>query len=393
MGDWLRLYGPALLACALTTFRVAVLRAWAHYPARRAVFLCMAAMASSLTVNTPWVYDAVWRLTGVPNLARLLAHALMLMVAWQIRTFVLHVSHPDTRQPRRWEAVWLALVLVGMCATFALTDAPVNDVRFANRYQHTPGVLEYWLVFICYLVPVLCRVIGFALREARQTENDSVRAGLCLIAMGTACTVLYHLHKAAFFVGGRFGVGYPGALRAPLDTLLTPMAAVLVFVGLSLPSWGVADALLGRLRRRRLYLWLRPLWQALYHTNPGIALMVPASYLSEMFAVRDLDLRLYRRFVEIRDGRSALRPHMDPRVANEARREGAQSGLAGQRLEAYAEAAMLDAAIRARARGPVPDIPAGGQAVPGGVDLSSDVAFLALVSRAYRKRQRRRHGS
>jgi hypothetical protein len=394
VGNWLRLYGPACLAWALTSFRLtsfrlADRRGWTRDPARRAVFVVVSALAASMTVNTPWMYDAVWRLTGVPNLARLLSHALMLVVAWGILTFVAHLS-PSAGPPRwswreSWRGLaWPALVLAGMCVAFALADTPVNDVRFAARYGGAPGVVEYWLLFMCYLVPALCRVIGFGLREAGQTPDAAVRVGLRLLAMGAAVTLLYHLHKAAYFACLRFGVGYPGVLRAPLDMLLTPSAAVLVLAGLSVPSWGRTR--LGWLRDYRLHLRLRPLWRALYQANPDIALMVPASLLSEMLAFRDLDLRLYRRFVEIRDGRVALLPYLDPRVAGQAMRQGAGAGLRGLRLEAFAEAAVLDAALRARARG-LP--PAGEQhvSVPGGGDLGSDAAFLGLVSRAYRQRR------
>lgn len=389
MSEWLRLYSPALLTCALTAFRLADHRSWARDPARRAVFVIVAALAASMTVNTPWVYDTVWRLTGVPNLARLLSHLFMLGVAWSIQAVVLHVSPPPGGPRRRtWrEAAWPGLVLLGMCLAFALSDTPVNSVRFAPQYGGAPGVLEYWLIYLCYLVPVLGHATWFALLEAGQSENWAVRAGLRLLAAGSALTVVYHLHKAAYFACRRFGLHYPDELRAPLDILLTPMAAFAVLLGLALPSWWPAR--LRWLRDFCLHLRLRPLWRALYQANPNIALMAPASFLAELFTFRDLDLRLYRRFVEIRDGRIALESYLDPRVADAASREGARSGLRGQRLEAFAEAAMLDAAIAARARGLPPAGAAGPAAVPGGVDLSSDAAFLGLVSRAYRRRHAR----
>ncbi|RSN04856.1 hypothetical protein DMB42_29100 [Nonomuraea sp. WAC 01424] len=385
MGEWLRLNGPAVLACALTAYRLAAVRSWARDPAGRAVFVILAAIAASTTVNTPWAYDAVWRLTGVPNLARLVSHAFMLAVAWSVGTFVRQVGQPPEGPRRRtWgEAAWPALVLLGMCLTFALARTPVNSPRFAVRYGDTPGVLEYWLVFLCYLVPVLCHATWFALREARQTENRAVGAGLRLIAVGASLTVLYHLHKAAYFACRRVGADYPDLLRAPLDMLLVPLGVLAVLLGLALPSWWPAR--LRWFRDFRLHLRLRPLWRALYRASPDIALLAPAPFLTELVTFRDLDLRLYRRFVEIRDGRIALEPYLDARVTDAARREGARSGLRGQRLEAFAEAAAVDAAIRARARGLPPDGGAGTAAVPGGVDLSSDAAFLGLVSRAYRR--------
>jgi hypothetical protein len=204
-----------------------------------------------------------------------------------------------------------------------------------------------------------------------------------LIALGTASALTYHVHKALFFAARRFDFGYPKALGDLADRGLPLVAAVLVLAGATLPTWGPrlgVPALWGWFRDYRTYLGLRPLWLALYRANPQIALVPPLPFVLDVVSLRDLDMRLYRRVIEIRDGRLALQPYLVPGVV----------GTSGRAQDAVAEAATLDAAVRARASGSAPVTSTHAVAVPGGHDLESDIAFLTEVAKAYRRLRRRR---
>jgi hypothetical protein len=123
------------------------------------------------------------------------------------------------------------------------------------------------------------------------------------------------------------------------------------------------------------------LWLALYQATPEIALDAPAS-LHDRWWPRDLDYRLVRRVVEIRDGRLALRPHLSAVAAHAARRAGERAGLAGSRLQATIEAAVIAEAIHAKPRNVEP---AGRYTfeVRGGDDLASETVWLVQVARAF----------
>ncbi|ONI75986.1 hypothetical protein ALI144C_35290 [Actinosynnema sp. ALI-1.44] len=378
MGELIRHYGPALLACAVVVVRLAL---HPRGPTNAMSWVVMLSIAVTLTAKAPPVYHGLSVLTGIPNVARLVDHGGFLVAGWGGLTMLLQINHPeDARRRAVPHAIWIAAAFVGMCVLFALTKAPVDNVRFAGRYGATPGVLEYWLVYMAGLLPAFLTAAVLSVRYASMTTDPAVRLGLRLIATGVLCSVTYHFHKAAYFAARRIGLDYPRALNILLDRYLTLAAAVLVLAGLALPNWRTPPPI----SNYRKYQKLRPLWLALYRVTPSIALVPPKHRLSELLDVRDLDLRLYRRAVEIRDGRLALREHIDPRVAADARRSAARSGLTGQKLDAAVEAAALAAAIRSVATGAAPpDDPAPGIA-PGGPDLDSDIAFLCDVATAFR---------
>jgi hypothetical protein len=124
----------------------------------------------------------------------------------------------------------------------------------------------------------------------------------------------------------------------------------LVLIGVLLPN--VVGRLSGAwhwstdLRRHQR---LRPLWQALYHAAPEIALVPPAPALLDAIDPRNVPFRLYRRVIEIRDGQLAVRPYAHPAAYELATRLSRQAGLVDDALDATVEAAVLSTAIIAKA--------------------------------------------
>lgn len=388
--EWLRLYGPAALAWVVLAARVLLVHRLPRDPGRRAVWVALSALAVLLTVVTPVSYPTVARVTGVPNLARLLAHAGMLVLAWATHAFLLHANHPPAvaRLRSLSYACGLAGVLGLMGILFVLAPTPVDDVWFEARYASTPGVLEYWLVYLAGLTPAFAGMARAGWRFGGASTNPSLRLGLRLVAAGALCALAYHVHMACYFAANRFGLPYPAPGNWLLDRLLLFAAPVLVLVGAALPAWGARYRLpapLGWLRWYRTYVTLRPLWLALYRANPGIALAPPPPALADLLVPRHLGLCLYRRVIEIRDGRLLLQPYLDPRVAADARDRAARAGLTGLALAAAVEADVLASALRDQARRPAGcTMPP--PAISGGSDLDSDIRFLTEVARAYRRR-------
>jgi hypothetical protein len=121
------------------------------------------------------------------------------------------------------------------------------------------------------------------------------------------------------------------------------------------------------------------LWSALYEVTPEIALDPAESEFLDRLRIRDLDFRLYRRVIEIRDGRLALRSFLDADVARRARKEALKSGLDGGRVEAAVEARVLAAGVEnaRQHRAPAEVLPA---SELGGEDIASEVEWLLRVA-------------
>jgi hypothetical protein len=170
---------------------------------------------------------------------------------------------------------------------------------------------------------------------------------------------------------------------AQLYTALGIWSSLLITGGLTIPAWGprLADAL-AWIGRYRAYRGLHPLWLALYRANPHIALDAPTASRDPLW-IDDLDYRLVRRVVEIRDGRLALRRYLSTATAEHARRTGERAGLHGTALAAAVEAATIADAIRAQRERREPADPYTYEAA-GGADLASETAWLGQVCRAMR---------
>jgi hypothetical protein len=161
---------------------------------------------------------------------------------------------------------------------------------------------------------------------------------------------------------------------------------VCLAIGSTVPAWGSRVGVDRALRWRhthRAYRRLYPLWATLADAAPQIVLTPPASRWVDVVDPRNLDFRLYRRVVEIRDGYLALRPYRDRDTVAAARELGAAAGLRDRQLQAVVEAAALAAAVRNKADGgkpPAREVETGADPI-GGADITSEYAWLEQVAR------------
>jgi hypothetical protein len=92
-----------------------------------------------------------------------------------------------------------------------------------------------------------------------------------------------------------------------------------------------------------------------------------------------MEMRLYRRVIEIRDGRLELRELFAPAVAEVSQALAADRGLHGQAADAFVEAKVLEAALTAVAAGQSIDEPWVG-ASPEGKSTADEVEWLREVA-------------
>jgi hypothetical protein len=326
-------YGLAGLAWAALLYRAPDLtRGW-HLPTRRAYWIILLAMAIALTIRLSPIERAIDRLAGVPNLSRLFENGSILVSIWAVQDFLLHVHRPlapvmaaGTPIWRRHAHTWLlAGVLATMAVLFVL--APIDEAAsdFWVHYADTSLVLEYRLTFLTYVGMGLVNLVRLGPRYARLTGRPTVALGLRLCATGGAIGFAYVAHEMFYVVARRLGFAYPlGHVIDPglLRNILIAAAVAPLLVGATMPAWGErvgVPALCHWVSRYRAYRQLYPLWRDLVRASPEIALLSPPPLLDAL-TWRGLRLRLYRRVIEIWDGRFALRPYLDTHVTEWARR-------------------------------------------------------------------------
>jgi hypothetical protein len=222
-----------------------------------------------------------------------------------------------------------------------------------------------------YLAGALVTATVLFWTAARDAPAGSSRLGLRVAAAGTAVVAAYAAGKAGLIVA--HGAGVPVDFRA-----IDPVARTVQTAGLLLAVGGTAVPGFRRARQvlagYRSLIALRPLWTAMRDAFPEVILFTPRRALIELAGVDDVQLRLYRRVIEIRDGMLALRAYLPAVPPDETD-------------PAEGEAAAIALALRRHAEG----APAGGADrswQPVGPEMADEVAWLSRVSRAYRRTRR-----
>jgi hypothetical protein len=371
----------ALASWAAVVYRFADLRRDWRSPALRALCAALTCIALTTTITIPAVALLVDDITGLTNLAILSAQICIVLFSASVQWLLLLWSYPpaEARRRARRRVPLLLVILVAMAVLFLLAPLDEHTTSLAGRYAGQPYVAEYLAVYLGAVLFGQAAIARLGWRYAKISGRPWLRRGLRITVVGAVVGMGFCLSKAIYLVGVRFGVPVgPVELAAPVFAACSGM---LLVVGLTLPAWGprLAPAA-ATLRRYRYHRQLAPLWTALYRAVPEIAL-VPPSGRPDWFVTHDLDFRLYRRVIEIRDGRLALRPYLDERVTATALRLGRDAGLSGPELDATVEAAVLAAAIRAKHEERAAD--SGSLDAPGGSDLPGELAWLVAVATAF----------
>jgi hypothetical protein len=351
--------------------------------ARRALLLTLVALSLAATFFVPSVYLATQDFTGVPNLADLIARCAVLLASFGAQSLLMHLTQEPAAalMMSRQRAVALALVMVLLVVLFML--APVHEtgtLRLTSEFGDSLWVSGYLVVFAGYLGIALVDVLRGGLRYAPQA-GSAISMALRLIAIGCVFGLLHVAEKIAFLTAALLGGSPNAAVESSVARMLAVLGGLFVLAGSLMPvlypAWRRTTHWVTTYRaHRELY----PLWFALREINPEIALDPAPSEFRDRLRIRDLGFRLYRRIIEIRDGRLALRPYLDAEVARQARENALRSGLTEGDIEAAVEASVLAAGIE-NAREKRQPASALATSQDGGKDFMSEVQWLLRVVR------------
>lgn len=345
-------------------------------------------LALAVTILLPPVSLAIDRLSHIANVTRLLGHAFVLVAAWAVQVYLLQLNFPDEwgRWKIRRRISALAGTLAFLLMFFVLAPVHKEASDFWGRYGSAPFVLPYRLVFVGYLGWALVTVVRLSWRYAGITDHPATALGLRVVVLGAIVSLGYCLHEGLRVIASAFGLANPLLDSNTVTQALVAGGVGLLAVGATMPAWGPRariPELVAWVRCYRAHQRLYGLWRDLYEAIPSIALFPPpSSRLDDMLTVRDLQFRLYRRVVEIRDGILALRPYCDPDAPASALKRCQAAGVDGE-TEIVVEAASLAVALDARRSGRPGDPRAAPTSSVAGADLSSEVLVLERLARCY----------
>ncbi|MFF7499928.1 MAB_1171c family putative transporter [Streptomyces lavendulae] len=317
---------------------------------------------------------------GIGNLAILLMHvsAVAFCVAAQI-ILLRWAADPEeaVRKARYWLITGIALSVL-LIALFFVADGPGRPATDFNTGSGQPLVLVYLLVFIVSQAVPCVTIFRQCGPYARMTGKASLRQALRMLSVAAVILFLYCTCRTVNILTAAAGIDI--GVWQLASNVFSAAGIVTLSLSLTTSSWEASAArLLEWAHSYRSYRALYPLWRDLYESSPDIVLEPPGSA-----SVSDLNYRLHRRVIEIRDGWRDLRPYID-RTAPVA--GAADPGAGEEYRQAHAEAARIRQALDAKRAGTVPDLnkDAGDFDDRDTDNFSAEVAWLTQVAVVYRK--------
>jgi hypothetical protein len=356
-----------------SAYKALGLRGERHDPATHAVVLGLACLASSSLLFTPTFYRFIDSQLGIVNLCELLGHACALAAGWQGQRLLLHLTGTATAQRVRWRGCVAAGAIAGLVVCFAVGPRPVETIDFTVLITGQWANTCYWLALTCCVMFQLADIARLAWGCARLASREWIGLGLGIVTLGCGIGIAAFVDPLTYVVVRLAGSSPPRVLDA-VGHVLCVTSLCLVAVGATMPAWSksLARDPSAFVRAYRDCRQLRPLWTVLREAVPGIALNQPA---------RNVEFRLYRRVIEIRDGILSMRADVDNATRLAVSRCARERGLDGADVDAAVEAAAIHRAVTEPCA--VPTELSATQEVIGGSSLDEEVAWLRRVANGY----------
>ncbi len=349
------------------------------------VALCVYFLCSGISflVDLDAFREHINRFLAYPNITTILVQAAVVVLTAAQQVVLIHWSHPpaEARRRTRRRLLGFGIALAVLLVMFYVVDPARHPASAENAVLLNMSNPRYAAYLCCYLgVCMVGQLSAFrlSLRYARIANRQWLRLGMWSVTAGATLVLLYCAVRYAEIAATR--LGFDTTSWDSLYWFTGDIGSLLQLFGWTVPSWGPRLSAAARwLESYRAYRRLRPLWWALYRSVPSIALDPPPSRLLDLLPPRDLDYRLYRRVIEIRDAQLALRPYLGPQAEP-------PGGALDEPPSASREALRLKAALRARSDNAEPS---GGPTVafPGASDqdFGKEVAWLTRVADSFRR--------
>ncbi len=237
------------------------------------------------------------------------------LAAGSFLALMAHSVRPGDRA-RRWARRQSALsltVMVAAAAAYLAAGVRAGDGEFTVSDSGRAALTVYNALFTAHSLVCVGLFTVVVHRSARHVGPGLLRT--CLLYTSRQVSAFVWSALGLFPLVVAFRTGHRATAEASWSVPFALLSSALGIGGATLPGWGARLAgPLRRLRAWRSYRRIGPLWSALHAAHPQIALdaRTPGGMLS--VPLRNAEFALYRRVIEIHDGRLALRAHVHPQV-------------------------------------------------------------------------------
>jgi hypothetical protein len=371
-------YIPAAALAISLAFKVPdLIKNWRD-PLLRSVCALLVLAGSVFTFAAPPTIEAVNRWSGVTNFSAPLVYCLMTAFSASCLVLIVNWRGGPAEQTRRISRRWIlgyGVVVVALVVMFALGEAPVERLRdFDTYYANTPYIQVMIALYLLAHNIAAMTMVAMCWRWSLQVRGW-LRTGLVIIVSGYFFSLTYDAAKMSAVAARWFD--------RDLDDLSTYVAPPLASVGALVSALGfvlplVCQRLSDNWQTWTTYRRLGALWQELRTAAPAGTPSVRMPWWSAA------ELRVIQRESDIHDGFLHLGPYFDRDHRDRAHARALAAGTDEETARAVADAAMITAAVRARAADPEGRVIGDASEGPAPDDTADGPRDLVRISHALR---------
>ncbi|MEJ5913769.1 MAB_1171c family putative transporter [Pseudokineococcus sp. 1T1Z-3] len=350
---------------------------------RRMLWFTLLSLALVATFDLPFVLDGIGSLTpAAHNVGHLLKYLAAVMAAAGAHEIVRGGYLPPGRAEVGFGArvAITGGVLAVLVALFVVAPIHTEQVdSLTAAYAGLPTIRAFLVLFLAALSTLLVGVVRHTAWYRRQLPPGPLRTSMTMILAAAVAGLLFALLKVLVVAST------PMIPRGAAALTVSPVSTGLLATSLLLFAVGTAWHALQNLTPGRYLIalhrdrQLRRLWRDLRDVVPTISLEDALARRSDTdgheaghrrmpVGRHEVELRYWRRVMEILDGELTLRPYVVPSLRGAAEEAARRRGVAAVDVAPVAERAVLEVARRRRTRG---EAPVPGRAAPRTPPLSS----------------------
>ncbi|WP_331721295.1 MAB_1171c family putative transporter [Streptomyces sp. NBC_00212] len=364
MLSWLESFGIAAL------WSVAIARTPQAVRSRdqRPLWFAIVMIAVAMSMHLDPVTAVLAQIAPSAHWVDLTTHLVSILDAAAVLWFILQAAG---RRRRTVPVFGIAVLVMAAMVLLDVGGPPHARIQIAPS-RDIPSVPDtYWWVFFSFhlIADTTCGVVCW--NYGRRHIPRLLRYALRLFGTGILMASLLWILKLAYLKDR-------STVFAPLFSPITGIEALLMAAGAALP-------LLAHVRQwwqyRSAHRGLELLWQDLTATTPDV-IFTAGSRLRA--AAIPLQLKLYRRVIEIRDAMIVLRAYVSSTTLDQIRgRADGDDDVEAHLVDAYVTAHWLVAALHARRAGQEPHAQQANLAGAGAQELTQEIGHLLRVAAAY----------